>query len=194
MAQFIYLVVAVLVVMIVGMQMNRGAETTLQRQTLNEVATQLTGVGTEVLEMVGSTHFDRYTFANQGNRPWCGRTTSADSFSTAYVPSRRYIEGFVDLDTTLTRSDLDFRVVVDTVEYVSTVDYTTPSATPTFAKRVTVTAENPYLYLGDDPSNTFTLSMDRVFTYGCVTDPQYIPYVYPGDPCPLNTCTSRASL
>ena len=194
MSQFIYLIVAIFLVMIVGVQINRGAESTLHQQTLSEVGTQLTGVGTEVLEMVGSSYFDRFTYANRTTTPYCGRTSSPDVFSTVYVPSRNYIEGFAGLDTTLVRSEFGFEVRVDTVEYVSTVDYTTPSATPTFAKRVTVTAENPHLHVGDDTTNTFSLTMSRVFTYACVTDPQYIPYTFPGEPCPTNTCTSRASL
>jgi hypothetical protein len=194
MAQFVYLLAALLVVMIVGMQMNRGAEATLQQQTLNEVGTQLTGVGTEVLERIGGSYFDRYTYVRRGTRPWCGRTTTPDSFSTVYVPSRRYIEGFVDFDTTLTRGEFAYHVSVDTVAYVQPTDFATTSGTPTYAKRVSVTVENPFLYLGDDPTNTFALTMTRVFTYGCVTDPDYQPYIGLSQTCPSNTCTSRASL
>ena len=79
---------------------------------------------------------------------------------------------------------------MDTVHYVDPTDFTTISATQTFAKRVQVTVENPYLYVGDDTTNTFSLTLDRVFTYGCITDPNLIPFVRATETCPVQPACS----
>lgn len=201
MSQIIYALLALALVMILGLNLQRGISRTTEDQTLNEVITQLPGVGTEVLEQIGRTHFDWHTWqygVSTPTRPLCGRvrddrqsllsepdpahasSTMGDCADFATCP---YIEGFYGLDTTIVRGDFEYAVHVDTVRYVDPTNYATPSATQTFAKAVQITVTNPYLYVGD-LSNTFSLTMERVFTYGCVTDPNKIPYVRQTESCP----------
>lgn len=212
MSQLIYIVLAMLLVMLLMMNTQRGVNRTARDQTLNEVQTQLTGVATEVLERIGRTHFDRYAASRydaanpETHKPYCGRiaegqetaalTAPADFGTTGVVcgsfAACPYIEGFHGLDTTVTRGDFVFHIDSIRVEYVDPDHFASASASQTFAKRVSVTVENPFLYLGDDPANTFALTMSRVFTYGCVTDPNAVPYLRPApqDPgCPVSPCS-----
>ncbi|MDX1409893.1 MAG: hypothetical protein R3330_17205, partial [Saprospiraceae bacterium] len=152
--------------------------------------------------LIGRTHFDAHNWQYGDatpTRPYCGRVADDRMFllsepdpssatstfgDCTMLGTCNYIEGFHGLDTTLTRGDFAYEVSVDTIHYVDPTDFNTVSATQTFAKRVRVTVENPYLYVGDDPTNTFSLTLDRVFTYGCVTDPNLIPFVRPTESCP----------
>ena len=208
MSQIIYALLAMALVLILSLNLQRGISRTSQGQTVNEVGTQLTGVGTEILELIGRSHFDWYNWENGDNtpdRPYCGRVAddqlaflsepdASNPTSTmgdcSDIGSCPYIEGFSGLDTTLTRSEFDYVVTVDTVHYVDPTDFTTISATQTFAKRVQVTVENPHLYVGDDTTNTFSLTLDRVFTYGCITDPNMIPFVRATETCPVQPACS----
>lgn len=198
--------------MVITLNVQHGALKQQQEQTLNEVGTLLTGAGTEVLESIGATHFDRYTWLYQNSRsgtdaaggavpapllPYCGRLTASEvnrlsdpggETQCADFTTCPYIEGFAGLSTVITRGDFDYEVTVDAVEYVLPTDFSVVAPGETFAKRVTITVENPYLYLGDDPSNTFSLTLQRVFTYGCVTDSNLIPYVRQNETCPPMPC------
>lgn len=196
MAQLIYSILALFLIMFLSMNMQRGIGKDQQNQSLNEVTTQLTGAGTEVLERIGATYFDRYHPTNLNAEPYCGllQDSPADRAQLfdegAYMQcgafgTCTYIEGFSQLSTTVVRGQFEFTVTVDSVFYVDPTTYNPTSGTKTFAKRVDITVENPYLYLGDDPTNTFDLKMSRVFTYGCATQNQYMPYHQePADPCP----------
>ena len=74
MAQLIYSILALLMIMFLSMNMQRNIGKDQQSQTFNEVTTQLTGVGTEVLERIGSTHFDRYALLYRFDESrYCGR-------------------------------------------------------------------------------------------------------------------------
>ena len=195
MSQMIYSILALVLLMILSFNMQRGIKSTAQGQSINEVLTQLPGVGTEALEQIGRSYFDRHAFDQRNTKPYCGRVADDETFNLsapaganfgacADFATCSYIEGFHGLDTTITRGEFDFAVHVDTVQYVDPADFSVTPGTVTFAKRVQVTVENPYLYLGDDPTNTFSLTMDRVFTYACVTDPNKIPYVRESETCP----------
>ena len=206
MAQLIYSILALLMIMFLSMNTQRNIGRDQQEQTVNEIGTQLTGVGTEVLELIGSRYFDAYTYANRNTQPYCGRV--ADDQLTLFSSETRpaadpgnthgdctdytacnYIEGFQGIDTTLTRGEFDYRVEILDVEYVDPLNFFSSSAASTFAKKVSVRVTNPFLYIGDDPTNTFSLDVERVFTYGCLTDPNLIPYVLAADTCPANPCT-----
>lgn len=204
MSQLIYSILALVLIMFLSMNMQRGVSRTQQEQGVNEVGTQLTGVGTEVLERIGRTHFDQFTYDNSGpdDKPYCGRVWNGRETIDFHIPGTNvcpdfetcgYIEGFDGLTVPpVTRADFEFNVTVDSVRYVNPADYDDIFSTQTFAKRVWVTVENPYLYLGDDPSNTFSLTVDRVFTYGCVTDINSVPFLRPSDPaCPADPCAVR---
>lgn len=199
MAQLIYSVLALMLIMFLSMNMQRGIGKDQHEQALNEVTTQLLGVGTEVLEHIGRSHFDGYNWrfgVDTPTRPYCGRLddTEADSLNSPLGPSScealgytyencPFIEGFVDFTPSLTRGEFEYNINSIEVGYVDPVTYAA-SGSPTFAKRVTIEVEYPYMYLGNDPSNTLKLEMDRVFIYGCVTEPNFIPYVPPGSSCP----------
>lgn len=229
MAQLIYSILALLLIMFLSMNMQRNVGRDQQEQSVNEVGTQLTGVGTEVLEQIGSQHFDwhnwNYEWSRRGvdksgalvlplYQPYCGRVAKgleqASKLSNPAGPhfggcstladpygDCQYIEGFAGLpDFTITRDEFVYTVTVDAVEYVDPNDYTVVSATPTFAKRVEITVTNPYLYIGDDPNDTdsqFSLTLERVFTYGCLSEPELIPFVLSGDYCPSDPSNPSGS-
>lgn len=211
MAQLIYSILALILVMVISMNTQRSVMGTAEEQALNEVATQMTGVGTEVLERVGRTHFDWYNWqygvgtstlgtsaaASETRRTrFCGRLdeNEADSLATpgSFTPCGSYgncnfIEGFHGLaDFTLTRGTFEFNIDTLHVEYVNPDDFTdaTWANAKSYAKRVTVTVEYPGIYFNEDPTNTLKLDLDRVFIYGCVTDASYIPQPAIGERCP----------
>ena len=217
MSQMIYAILAMALVMVLSLNMQRGVKQTTQGQTLNEAMTPLVGVGTEVLEHIGSTHFDGFNWNYENSRaasdkrgvaipdplkPYCGRVAVDEMLSlvspkdptgacTSYGTCN-YIEGFNGLAAfPVQRGGFTYTVNSISVQFVDPVTQAA-SLAPTFAKKVTITVSNPYLYLGDDPTNTFSLTMSRVFTYGCVADPNLIPYVraapFP-DVCPPNPCS-----
>lgn len=213
MAQLIYSILALLLIMFLSMNTQRGIMGTAEDQAFNEVTTQMTGVGTEVLERIGRAHFDQYNWLwgigptpttvlamEQRRQNLCGRLdedqtsllATIGSSTCAYYGNCAFIEGFHNLpDTTLNRGDFDFNVGSFQVAYVDPTDFTSPPPGPpgppppkSFAKKVTVTVEYPGIYFNNDPTNTLKLTLDRVFTYGCVTDKEFIPKPPPGDRCP----------
>ena len=208
MAQIIYSLLALLMVMVLTMNMQRSIGRDQQEQSLNEVATQLTGVGTEVLELIGTQYYDRFTFDNRNTKPYCGRV--ADNGEEQDVLSRpsgvnfgactdpdlcAYIEGFEGLTFTRTQGEFEYEVTVLDIAYVDSTDFTRELTTDStgFYKRVQIEVTNPYLYIGDDPGNTFSLTLERVFTYGCTTDYEFIPFVRDSETCPTPTPCSRWS-
>jgi len=211
MAQIIYSLLALLMVMVLSMNMQRGIGRDQQEQSLNEVATQLTGVGTEVLELIGTQYFDRFNLDNQNTRPYCGRVAdngeeqdllsspSGVNFGACTDPDAcAYIEGFEGLVFTRTQGEFDYEVEILSVDYVDPQDFTrvVTSDSTSFAKRVQIEVTNPYLYIGDDPNDTdrqFSLTLERVFTYGCTTDYETIPFVRDTETCPAPTPCSRWS-
>lgn len=200
MAQLIYAVLALALVMILSMNVQRGTGQTQRDQALNEITTLMTGVGTEVLDRVGSGHFDLYNAARTSDTTsvfLCGRLTELQKdrlrpyseFGTddVHCPDYEncsYIEGYHGLTHTVSRDGFDYDVTIRVRYYndEAPADTTTPS----FAKEVIVTIGNPYLYLGDDPTETLDVTMSRVFTYDWVTNPAYIPYA----PVPHSPCSS----
>ena len=83
-----------------------------------------------------------------------------EPFRTADCDDMDDVDGVRDQIISVTLSTgltLDFAVTVD-VDYVAGTDMNTPSATPTWNKRVVVTAESDFLPYG-------TISMERVFAY-----------------------------
>lgn len=211
MAQFVYLIAAMLALATLLMTSQQGTERVRQTQMLNEVSTQLTTVATEALETIGRAYYDRYVFTNRSNESaQCGRvanglegitfTDEASFVPCADFATCNWIEGFDDLrpgplpgapDTTVVRGghgdDKGFTVNLEVeVQYVDPADYTVLPGAQTFAKQVAVTAHTPDAYVGDDPSDysrQFSITLTRVFVYGCPTDPNDIPQPAAGQTC-----------
>lgn len=189
MIQILYTLVAIALLAMIGLNLQRGAAHTAQQQTFNEVATQLTGVGIEVLEHIArdSVYFDRHAFDFRSVPPACGRIDSTQialfadpaAFGGQTYTGSRFIEGFHGLKETIDRDGLEYEVGI-TVRYVDEVTHVV-SSTETFAKEVLLDITNPYLHLGD-PDNPVTVRMSRVFTYDKVTEKKYIPYTPSGCP------------
>lgn len=214
MTQLVYCILAILILSVLTMTAQQGIAANLQTQTLTELETQLTGVGTEVLEHIGQTYYDEYTYTYRATREgpyFCGRVrqdqpqtladpgafTACTGGATTSETFRNcpYIEGFDGLATATdtlqrTRSGFDYAVSDISVQYVDPATFA-PAATETFAKEVSVTVENPYLYVGADPTNTFKLEVSRVFTYGCVADYNKIPALRAGQSCPTTFPCAR---
>lgn len=183
MAQTIYGLVALALVSMLALSMHQGTTSTQQRHILNEVTTQVTGVGVEVFDHIGraGVAFDKFVVDTQTTFPTCGRTTSADVFTpeASFVPagsyaSSAYIEGFDGMtDVPIDRDDIPFLVDI-AVTYVDPVTLA-PSAGPTFAKEVTLTISSPFLFI-KTPDTPVEVRMQRVFEYDTVTKAAYIPY------------------
>ncbi len=214
MAQLIYAILALMMVMFLSMNMQRNVGRDQQEQALNEVATQLTGVGTGVLEQIGTRHFDKYTLDNERELPYCGRIAEEEkqyrlsregsvNFGACATDDRgldcRFIEGFEGVREPVTRGGIDYNVEILDVQYVDPNDFdrVLPDDSTSFAKKVIIEVTNPFLYVGDDPSNPdaqFSLTLERVFTYGCATSYVDIPFertTCPADRVPAETPCSR---
>lgn len=212
MSQFIYLIAAMLALSTLLMTSQRGTDRVRQTQMLNEVSTQLTTAASEVLETIGRAYYDKYVYDNRSEEPLqCGRVENGLEGSTfaaegAFVVCTTtfgactYIEGFHDFnpgplpgapDLVVTRGghgdEKGFTVNLEvSVRYIDPADYTVTPGTQTFAKEVSVTAHTPDAYLGDDPSDfsrQFSITLTRVFPYGCPTDPNEIPQPGVGQSC-----------
>ncbi|MFO8099470.1 MAG: hypothetical protein R6T83_07605 [Salinibacter sp.] len=190
MAQTIYGIIALALVSMLALSMHQGTTNTQQRHVLNEVATQVTGVGVEVFEHIGrgGVAFDKFVVDTQTTFPTCGRTTTADVFTPedSFAPAESYatstyIEGFDGMtEVAIDRDDIPFEVDIE-VAYVDPVTLA-PSAVPTFAKEVTLTISSPFLFI-KTPQTPVEVQMQRVFEYDTVTKDPYIPYSGTGQ-CP----------
>lgn len=194
MAQYIYLILALLVLGVLGLTVNRAIAGGQTRQVLNETETLVTTVGNEILDDIGQTWFDQYVLEKQGVLPDCGRPTDIETYKLAsygaFVTNkgRRWIESYHGLDTTLTRGGFDYDVALR-VRYVAASKVKTSEddtlATQSFAKEVVAEITNPYFTVGDQP---LRLTMARTFTFGCPTNPNYVPRPGVGETCPPNPC------
>jgi hypothetical protein len=191
MAQTLYGLIALALVSMLALNLQRGTTNTQQRQIVNEVATQVTGVAGEVFDHIArdSVFFDKYVYDTRFLFPTCGRTTSASVFtpkaafvSAASYATSRYVEGFDSMQVTIDRDDIEY-VVGIAVDYVDPVTLA-PSATPTFAKEVTLTISSPLLFL-KTPDSPVEVTMRRVLEYDRVTKNAYIPYSSSGTCAPL---------
>ncbi len=192
MAQTLYGLIALALVSMLALNMQRGTTNTQQRQIFNEVATQVTGVGSEVFDHIArdGVYFDKYVYDTRSVFPTCGRTTSPSVFTAeaSFVPATSYeastyIEGFHGMtDVPVARDDIQYLVDIE-VQYVDPVTLA-PSATQTFAKEVTLTISSPLLFLRT-PDNPVEITMSRVLEYDMVTKDAYIPYSSSGACAPL---------
>lgn len=227
MAQFIYLIAAMLTLMTLLMTSQQGTDRIRQTEMLNEVSTQLTNAASETLETIGRAYYDTYVYEHRSDEPnQCGRVSDSqqslfanyDSATNTYsnpntnsvltpLPCASfancpYIEGFHDLnpgnlpgnpDLTIIRgghgNEKGFAINIEVrVRYVEPTDYSVLPGSETFAKQVAVTAHTPDAYLGDDPTDfnsQFSITLTRVFPYGCPTNPNDIPQPAANQTCEM---------
>ncbi len=174
MYHIIYAMLAMLLVMFFSLNLMRAAQSTQQRQIINETGTQLTGVAADVFEYLASRAYDAATdtarvhvyppvttplaLTIEDGAGWGGCTP----YASMYNPG-----ACLDLDdydgATMTRDyeGLEYDVEI-TVRYVQRNNPDQPSATQTYAKEVHLEITNPHLLLGDNP---VTAEMTRVYTY-----------------------------
>lgn len=192
MAQTLYGLIALALVSMLALNMQRGTTNTQQRQIFTEVATLVTGVGTEVFDHIGrdGVYFDKFVADTRTTFPTCGRTTTPTVFTpkASFVAAPTYatspyIEGFDGMTgVPIDRDDIPFLVDI-AVDYVDPVTLA-PAAAPTYAKEVILTISSPLLFL-KSPANPVEVTMRRVFEYDTVTKSAYIPYSSSGTCPPL---------
>ena len=180
--QVIYAFIAILLVALLSLTLQRGVHSTERRQMVNEVSTQLVGVGIDVLEFVGRRAFDyevdttRADFAVwRDDFPYATDPTDltpATSAEWGNCPSGFYtcddIDDFDGLTVTRTVDGMDFSVDI-LVEYVSESTPDDPAA-QSFAKEVRLEISSSSLYL-NSPANPLTVVISRVFAYSQSTRP-----------------------
>ena len=171
--QVIYAFIAMLLVALLSLTLQRGIHSTERRQIVNEVSTQLVGVGIDVLEYIGRHPFDyavdtsRVDLDAIDDFPYvtnASQLTPPGSFGgcTNYYTCQ-HIDDFEGV--TITRNVDGFDYVVDIfVRYVDENSPDTPSAVPTFAKEVRVEISSTHLYISS-PAYPLTVLIARVFTY-----------------------------
>jgi hypothetical protein len=168
-----YGILAMAIVAILSLTVMRASRSTDQSIVLNEMATQASGVGVDVLEAIGRLPFDSETDTTKVTTipavESADELTGEGSFGgcTSFADCED-IDDFDGLTTTRTLDGFDYEVEID-VRYVEEDTPDTYSATNTFAKQVRVLITNPHIYFGD-PSNLLTIEMRRVFTYQRSTD------------------------
>lgn len=167
--QTLYSLAAMALAMLLAINLYRGVTGTQQSMIVNEVATQLSGVGVDVLEHIGSFPFDSAvdTAKVATFPPITSVTDLTDdaNFGNGCVQ----VENCEDIDDfdgkTIYRIENQMPYTIQvSVQYVEETDPSTASAVQTFAKEVTVSITNPNLTIGS-LNTPFVVEMKRVFTY-----------------------------
>jgi hypothetical protein len=173
MSSMIYGILAILLIVFLGLNMQRGQLQTQDRMVVNEVATDLSGVAYSILDFIGRTPFDENTDESKVPQPVeypvitsTSQLTAAASFggcgSLTLVPEDcDDLDDFHGLTGTRTVGGLDYTFAV-TVRYVDPANPNTVVGAPTYAKEVAVVVQNPYLTLNGAP---MPVRMTRVHTY-----------------------------
>jgi hypothetical protein len=180
--QVIYAFIAILLLALLSLTLQRGIHSTERRQIVNEYSTQLVGVGIDVLEHIGRKPFDyevdttRADFSIwRDDFPYATDPTDLTSSASAefgncgdfYVCDD--IDDFHGLTFTRTVDGFDYTVSVF-VEYVSESSPDVKPAVQTFSKEVRLEISSSGLYLSS-PSEPLTIVLARVFAYDQATRP-----------------------
>lgn len=171
--QALYGILAMAIVAILSLTVMRASRSTEHSMVLNEVTTQASGVGVDVLEAIGRLPFDSKTDTLKVTKipavESADELTGPGSFGgCASFSDCEDIDDFDGLTTTRALDGFEYDVEID-VRYVVEASPGTYSGVNTFAKEVRVLITNPYIHFGD-PSNPLTVEMRRVFTYQRTTD------------------------
>jgi len=171
--QALYGLLAMALVAILSLTVMRATRSTDNSILVNEMATQASGVGVDVLEAIGRLPFDSKTDTTKVFT--FPTVTSADELTgegsfggCASFADCEDIDDFDGLTVTRTLDDFEYDVEIQ-VRYVSEDSPDVYSGGNTFAKEVRVQITNPYIFFGD-PSNPLTIEMRRVFTYQRATE------------------------
>lgn len=158
-------------IMIASYNLQRSNAATEKRIYENEVTVRLTGVGSEVLEYVGSRFFD--AVMDPGHGRYDDDVTAENELSPValFGPSETScdyetctaIEQFHGLAITRDRSGLEFDAVIS-IRYVDEADPEATVTTQTYAKEVAVTITSSNIKTGES-DNFLTGTMTRIFTY-----------------------------
>lgn len=184
MYQLIYSIIAIVLVGILTLHVMLSMTNTQRRQAVNEIATQMTEIGTEALERIGRTDFDEKS-KEKGKTADDWPLIDLDPSSSAPSPTLKSslewgycaangidfwhkacddLDDFDQLVTQWTREDLDgitYTVEV-TVNYVDPNAPTSVVSSPTLAKEVVVEISNPDFTYGGTP---YKVKLSRVFVY-----------------------------
>lgn len=169
----IYAVLAIMLVGLFSLNMHRSMHQSQNRMVVNEVVTELTGAGYDVLEFIGRLPFDENTDESKKdpleypviNGP--NQLTPVGNFggcaALALVPDDcDDIDDFHNVpDVTIDVDGLEYDVEV-AVRYVDPLNPETASAGNSLAKEVALTITNTYLLVGGDP---LQVNVKRIFTY-----------------------------
>ena len=169
----IYAVLAIMLVGIFSMNMHRSMHHSQNKMVVNEIVTELTGAGYDMLEMIGRLPFDEHSDETKKSPltypviTTPGQLTPPGSFGgcTAInieVTACDDIDDFHGIPTfTIDVDGLEYEADVN-VRYVLYNDPDTPAGAQSYAKEVRLTITNPYLLIGGDP---LEVNVRRVFTY-----------------------------
>lgn len=170
--QALYGILAMSLVALLSLTVMQASRSTENRIIVNEVATQATGAGVDVLEAIGRLPFDSktdtmkvFTFPTVTGPNEL--TAEADFGGCVSFATCEDIDDFHGLTFVRTLDGFDFTVDVS-VRYVVETSPDQYSGTQTFAKEVRLEITNPYIYFGS-PSNPLTIELRRVFSYQRVT-------------------------
>ena len=169
-----HLLYALLSIMLVGLfstSMFRSIHHSENKMVLNEVLTELSGAGYNVLEFIGRRAYDENTDESKifplvyPVITGTGQLTAAADFggcaSLTYAnPTCDDLDDFDGLVVTVTEGGLEYNVSID-VQYVDPLT-ASPSLGKAFGKEVTLTITNPYVLVGGAP---LEVSLSRAFTY-----------------------------
>ncbi len=169
--QVFYALIAMLLLALLSLTLQRGTHSAERRQIVNEMTTQLVGVGIDVVEHIGRQPFDSQTDSNKvATVPPvtnANQLTPKGSFGgcTDYN-SCEDVDDFDGLAITRIVDGLQFDVQIE----VNYVDELTPDNQPgynTFAKEVRLTISSPYLYI--TKSTPVSVQIARVIAYDRTT-------------------------
>ncbi|MBT8400586.1 MAG: hypothetical protein KJO98_08925 [Rhodothermia bacterium] len=170
--QVLYAFIAMLLIALLSLTLQRGVHSTERRQIVNEVATQLVGVGIDVVEYIGRHPFDAQTdttdpVVQAKGFPFVedpSELTPPGSFGgCADYYSCGDIDDFHGMNVARTVDGIDYSVDIE-VEYVDDDSPETASATQTYSKEVRLEIASPHLYVSSR-DNPITVVVARVFSY-----------------------------
>jgi len=170
--QVFYSLIAILLVALLSMTVQRTAHRLNSQIYINEVVTQASGVGTATLEAIALRPFDSKTDTMKV------ATIPAVTSAAQLTPEAEFggciifntcedIDDFSGMTITREYDGFEFTVVI-TVRYVDALNPDVYTSSQTYAKEVLVEITNPYIYVGSS-SNPITVPFRRIFSYQKVT-------------------------